>query len=131
MIYSNNKNVIKNSLYFTGAAGSVAIAGILHLVLVSMAIKLSFALAIFFVIAGVSQIFWTIPTIKQWNRKWHYIGISGNVLLVVIWIISRFPELNPYISPFSAFDFGVLWFEGEYLGCIVTGILSEKKTNKS
>ena len=32
---------------------------------------------IFFIISGLTQIFWFIPVIKRWSNIWYYIGIGG------------------------------------------------------
>jgi hypothetical protein len=122
-------SITKNSLYYTGAAGSTAVAGILHLVLVSMAIKFNFLFAIFFAVVGILQIFWAIPTIKQWGRQWHYIGIAGTSILVVLWAVVRIPEFTGSGFEFNAFDFAIIWFEAEYIGTVVIGITLDKRQN--
>ena len=31
----------------------------------------------FFIVAGISQIFWALPMTKRWGNIWYYIGIAG------------------------------------------------------
>lgn len=122
----SNSKIIRNSLYFTGAAGSTAIAGILHLVLATTAIKFNFLFAIFFTIVGILQIFWAIPTIKRWNKFWDYIGIAGTSILLILWAFTRIPEFTKSGFPFNAFDFAIIVFEGKYLVAVLVGMKLEK-----
>lgn len=71
------------------AAASTFIAGILHLALVPMFFKqMSPNVMIFFIVSGVAQLFWVIPTIRKWIFPWYYIGIGGTIVLVILWIIA-------------------------------------------
>ena len=54
-------------LYYA-AATTTAIAGILHLIVASNIIQLSINNGIFFIVAGIAQIFWTLPMVKRWGR---------------------------------------------------------------
>jgi hypothetical protein len=76
------------------AAGSTLIAGILHLSLVANAIERNFNTGILFLIGGLAQIFWVLPTIRAWNIVWYYVGIGGTLTLILIWAITRVPG-NP------------------------------------
>jgi hypothetical protein len=80
--------------YFIVAAATTEIAGILHLTLVPSAINFNINNAIFFLVAGIVQIFWVLPMIKRWGRIWYIIGVAGTAILVGIWVITRIPE-NP------------------------------------
>ena len=71
------------------AAVFTSIAGILHLALVPMFFKqMSLDVMIFFIVSGLAQLFWVIPTIKKWILPWYYIGIGGTIVLVILWIIA-------------------------------------------
>jgi hypothetical protein len=72
-----------------------AIAGLLHLFLASQLLSLLTApkIMVFFLIAGLLQLFWVIPTIKRWNIFWNYIGIVGTMILIGMWVYTRFPNL--------------------------------------
>jgi hypothetical protein len=82
------------SLIYYGAAASTGIAGILHLVLVPNAINFNINNAIFFLVAGIAQLFWVLPMIKRWGKIWYAVGIAGTVILIGIWVITRIPD-NP------------------------------------
>ena len=76
------------------AAGSTLIAGILHLSLVANAIERNFNTGMLFLIGGLAQVFWVLPTIRGWNKVWYYVGIGGTLTFILIWAITRFPG-NP------------------------------------
>ena len=77
-----------------GAAGSTLIAGILHLSLVAGAIDRNFNTGMLFLIGGLAQVFWVVPTLMGWNKVWYCVGISGTVAFIVIWAVTRF-QGNP------------------------------------
>lgn len=76
------------------AGGCTLIAGILHLYLSSNVIGFNVQIAVFFLIAGIAQIFWTLPVVRSWGRTWNYVGIGGTIILIIIWAITRYPD-NP------------------------------------
>ena len=88
MINTNRK------LLYYGAAACTGIAGILHLVIVPNAINFNINNAIFFLVAGIAQLFWVLPMINRWGRVWYAIGIGGTVILIGMWAITRVPD-NP------------------------------------
>ena len=72
------------------AAGSTLIAGILHLSLVANSIERNLTTGILFLIGGLAQLFWVVPTIRGWNKVWYYVGIGGTMAFILIWAITRF-----------------------------------------
>jgi hypothetical protein len=32
--------------------------------------------------------------IRRWGRGWYYVGIGGTLILIIMWVITRFPG-NP------------------------------------
>ena len=66
-------------------------AGVLHL---SMVPSFNSNSTILFLVGGLAQIFWVVPTIRNWDPTWDYVGIAGTAVFIVIWIITRLPE-NP------------------------------------
>jgi hypothetical protein len=78
-------------LYYAAAATTV-IAGILHLIVASNVIQLSINNGIFFIVAGIAQIFWALPMVKRWGRVWYYIGIGGTIILIILWAMTRLPN---------------------------------------
>jgi len=84
-----NFNILRS-----GAAGSSLIAGILHLSLVAGVIDRNFNTGILFLIGGLAQVFWVLPTLLGWNKAWYYVGIAGTLTFMIIWVVTRFPG-NP------------------------------------
>jgi len=81
--------LLKNQILIYGSALSTFIAGVLHLALVPMYFdKMPTNVTIFFIIAGLAQLFWIIPVIKRWSNIWYYIGIGGTAILIIMWIIA-------------------------------------------
>jgi len=72
------------------AAGSTLIAGILHLSLVANSIERNLNTGILFLIGGLAQVFWVVPTMRGWNKVWYYVGIGGTMAFILIWAITRF-----------------------------------------
>lgn len=116
----------RNLLYY-GAAACTGIAGILHLVLVSNAINSNINNAIFFLVAGILQLFWVLPMIKRWGRIWYAIGIAGTVILIGIWVITRIPD-NPITSrggPVSELAIATEVFQIAYV--VLTAVIMAKE----
>jgi hypothetical protein len=44
---------------------------------------------IFFIKAGIAQLFWVLPMVKRWGRKWYFVGIGGTTVLIILYIITR------------------------------------------
>jgi hypothetical protein len=94
---SNNKisrSLANNRLYYyyVAAAASTALAGILHLAMASNIIGRSITTGSFFIVAGLAQIFWILPMVKQWGRPWYYTGIAGTMVLIILYSITRIPN---------------------------------------
>jgi hypothetical protein len=76
--------MVNRGLYYAAAA-TTAIAGILHLMLVPNVIGFNINTAIFFIIAGISQLFWVVPMIRRWGKIWvlywnsRYYNTNNNV----------------------------------------------------
>lgn len=74
---------------FYAAGASTLLAGILHLAIVPMFFThMTIDTTIFFVISGLTQIFWVIPVIKRWSKPWFYVGIGGTTILIIIYIVA-------------------------------------------
>ena len=102
----------KALLYAAGA--STLIAGILHLAIVPMFFtQMTIDITIFFIISGLTQIFWVIPVIKRWSKPWYYGGIGGTTILVIMYFVavpgSGYPVSNLDIAiEFFQFAFIIL-----------------------
>ena len=72
------------------AAGACTIiAGILHLAIIPMFFKMmTLDVTLFFLISGTAQVFWVIPVLKRWSNLWLYAGISGTVILIIMWLVA-------------------------------------------
>ena len=78
-----------NKELFYAAAATTFIAGILHLEIVLVYFALmSVDFTIFFIVSGLVQLFWVTPVIKRWNKPWHFVGIGGTVVLIIMYIIA-------------------------------------------
>jgi hypothetical protein len=80
---------LTNIALFYGAAACTLIAGILHLAIVPMFFaQMTIDVTIFFIVSGLAQLFWVIPTIKRWILPWYYIGIGGTIILIILYFIA-------------------------------------------
>ena len=111
-------HIHRSYYYFIAAAAAIAIAGILHLILASNVITRGASLfGIFFIVAGLAQLFWVLPMIKRWGRMWYFIGIAGTIILMIIYAITRIP--NPITGgravPVNEIGGAVMVVEGVYI----------------
>ena len=114
---------MKEALLYYAAAGTTAIAGILHLLLVPNIIGFNVNTAIFFLVSGIAQIFWVLPMVKRWGKMWYYIGIAGTIILIIMWAITRMPG-NPITGrggPISDMAIAIEVFQIAYV--IITAII--------
>jgi hypothetical protein len=114
---------MKEALLYYAAAGTTAIAGILHLLLVPNIISFNVNSAIFFLVSGIAQIFWVLPMVKRWGKMWYYIGIAGTIILIIMWAITRMPG-NPITGrggPISDMAIAIEVFQIAYV--IITAII--------
>ena len=120
-------NAKKSILYF-GAAVCTAVAGILHLILVSSSINSHLEYATFFLISGVAQIFWVVPMIKKWGRTWYVIGIAGTLVMVGLtgYVIVNIVE-NPQSAPPGISEMAVAIEVLQVSYVIMTGIIIAKR----
>jgi hypothetical protein len=114
---------MKEALLYYAAAGTTAIAGILHLLLVPNIIGFNVNTAIFFLVSGIAQIFWVLPMVKRWGKMWYYLGIAGTIILIIMWAITRMPG-NPITGrggPISDMAIAIEVFQIAYV--IITAII--------
>lgn len=113
------------------AAVSTFIAGVFHLTLVSNSIGRNPWIGIFFLIAGIAQIFWVLPTIKNWGRVWFYVGIVGTLVLIIMWAMTRMPD-NPITgraAPINNIGVATEIFQIIYTATSVVIILKYNRTS--
>lgn len=115
--------------YYIAAAAATAIAGILHLVYASNVIDRSPLFGIFFIVAGLAQLFWVLPMIKRWGRLWYYIGICGTMVLIVIYAITRVP--NPITGgralPISGTGMEIILLQAAYIVIAAVILVKERR----
>jgi hypothetical protein len=122
--------MVKIGLYYYAAAAATAIAGILHLSLVPNIIGFNMNSAIFFIVAGLAQLFWIVPIIKRWGRIWYYIGIVGTIILIIMWVMTRVPG-NPITGrggPISEMAVAIEVFQIAYI--VLAGIIIAKEIKR-
>jgi len=118
-------------LYITAAA-TTAIAGILHLVLVPNILGFNVNTGIFFIVAGIAQLFWVVPMIKKWGRPWYFAGIGGTIILIILFAITRMPD-NPITGragPISPMALAIEVFQVAFIGLSIAVIIYESKMKK-
>jgi hypothetical protein len=117
------------------AAGCTLIAGILHLSLASNVILNNLQVGFFFVVAGIAQVFWTLPIVRSWGKVWTYVGIGGTIILIFMWIITRYPD-NPIIGrdlPVNSIGISIEAFQIAFIalcGVIIARDRTRKEVNK-
>ena len=122
-------NIGTSALYYTAAA-TTALAGILHLILVPDIIGRNLNSGVFFIVAGIAQIFWVIPMLKRWGKIWYYIGIAGTIVLIIMWAMTRIPG-NPITGrggPISELAIAIEVFQITYI--VLTAIIIGKERNE-
>jgi hypothetical protein len=119
-------------LYY-GAASTTVIAGILHLIVASDVIQFSINNGIFFIVAGIAQIFWALPMVKRWGKLWYYIGIGGTIILIILWIMTRLPN-NPITGerpfPINAMGITIEILQIAYIILTAMIIVKEGSSNR-
>ena len=122
---------VTNALYYTAAA-TTAIAGILHLVLAPNILEFNLNTGIFFIVAGIAQLFWVVPMIKKWGRPWYFAGIVGTIILIVLFAITRMPD-NPITGragPIMPMALVIEVMQLVFIGLSIAIIVYESKTKK-
>ena len=122
---------ITTPLYYAAAA-TTAISGILHLIVASNVMQLSINNGIFFIVAGIAQMFWALPMVKRWGRLWYYIGIGGTIILIILWAMTRLPN-NPITGerpfPINAMGITIEILQIAYI--VLTAIIIVKERSSS
>ena len=120
-----------NILYYAAAA-TTAIAGILHLIQASNVLDFSVNFFIFFIVAGIAQLFWVVPMIRKWGLPWYYVGIGGTIVLIILFAITRMPG-NPITGrggPVSPMGFAIEVMQVAFIGLSIAIIVYEMKRGK-
>ncbi len=118
-------------LYYV-AAGATFIAGVLHLTLVPNVIDRNIGTGILFLVGGIAQIFWVIPTVRRWGTPWYYVGMAGTLVLIIIWVTTRIPD-NPITgrgSSISNIGFATELFQVIYIVVSIIIVLKDRNVNR-
>ena len=121
--------VVQIKALYYAAAATTAIAGILHLIQASNLLGFNLNFGIFFIVAGIAQLFWVVPTIRRWGLPWYYVGIGGTIVLIILFAITRMPG-NPITgrgSPISPMALAIEVFQAAFIGLSVAIIVYEMK----
>ena len=121
--------VVQIKALYYAAAATTAIAGILHLIQASNSLGFNLNFGIFFIVAGIAQLFWVVPTIRRWGLPWYYVGIGGTIVLIILFAITRMPG-NPITGrggPISPMALAIEVFEAAFIGLCIAIIVYEMK----
>jgi hypothetical protein len=121
--------VAKINVLYYAAAATTAIAGILHLIQAQNVLEFSLNFFIFFLVAGIAQLFWIIPMIRKWGRPWYLIGIGGTIVLIILYAITRM-QGNPITGrggPVSPMALAIEVFQVAFIGLSIAIIIYESK----
>jgi hypothetical protein len=120
-----------NVLYYAAAA-TTAIAGILHLIQASNVLGFNLNFFIFFIVAGIAQLFWVVPIIRRWGMPWYYVGIGGTIVLIILFAITRMPG-NPITGrggPISPMALAIEVLQAAFIGLSIAIIVYEMRRKR-
>jgi hypothetical protein len=82
---------------------------------------------IFFIVAGIAQLFWVLPMIKRWGRIWYFIGIGGAIILIIMWAVTRMPDnqITGRGGPLNEIGVAIQAFQIAYV--VITAIIIVKR----
>ncbi len=80
----------------------------------------------------MAQIFWVVPTIRNWGRVWDYTGIAGTLAFIAIWAITRLPD-NPITGRAGRIGDSAIVIEFFQIAFVVLMaiLVSKRKSSKS
>jgi hypothetical protein len=91
-------NAESRRLAYIAAAVTIA-GGIFHLMMIGPSLKpYNFPMELLpytdalFIVAGIAQIFWALPMIKNWGLRWYYMGMAGTIGLTILLALTRIPN---------------------------------------
>src|SRR5918999_623292 len=124
--------VVQMKALYYAAAATTAIAGILHLIQASNSLGFNLNTGIFFIVAGIAQLFWVVPMIRKWGRPWYFAGIGRTIILIVLFAITRMPG-NPITgrgSPVSPMALAIEIMQAAFIGLSIAIIIYESKRKR-
>lgn len=124
--------IAKMNVLYYAAAATTAVAGILHLVLAPNILGFNLNTGIFFIVAGIAQLFWVVPMIRRWGRPWYLIGIGGTIVLIILFAITRMPD-NPITGragPIMPMAIAIEVFQAAFIGLSIAIIIYESRRKR-
>lgn len=124
--------VAKMNVLYYAAGATAGIAGILHLVLAPNILGFNLNTGIFFIVAGIAQLFWVVPMIRRWGRPWYLIGIGGTIVLIILFAITRMPD-NPITGragPIMPMAIAIEVFQAAFIGLSIAIIIYESRRKR-
>jgi hypothetical protein len=121
-----------NKVIYYAAAATTAIAGILHLTLGPNSLGFNVNIGIFFIVAGIAQLFWVVPMVRRWGMPWYYAGIGGTIALIALRAITRMPG-NPVTGrggPVNQMGIAVEVFQAACIGLTAIVIAHESRMKR-
>ncbi len=113
------------------AAVAIAIAGILHLVIAFQAASLSLLVKEISVLFGLPQLFWAIPTLQQWGKKWYLVGAIWNAGLIGFFFATLVPNPvmgNPILP--IGIDVAVQALQWMFIGTSIAMLIRERRRKR-
>lgn len=118
---------MSKAIYYA-AAGTGGLAGTLHLLIAPNVISLNPNAAIFFIVAGIAQLFWVIPMIRRWGKPWYYAGIAGTIVLIALWATTRVPNpVTVRALPVDAMGISVELLQAAFIGLTAMILVAERR----
>jgi hypothetical protein len=124
--------VEKFTVLLYAAAATTLIAGVLHINKFVDTISSGEQIGnadILFLVGGIAQVFWVVPIIRQWGKKWYSIGIAGTVVFMLLWVITRIPE-NPITGRAGPISTEAITIQVFQIAFIILSIIIMIKTTK-
>jgi hypothetical protein len=124
--------VVQIKVLYYAAAATTAIAGILHLIQASNVLGFNLNFGVFFIVAGIAQLFWVVPMIRRWGLPWYYIGIGGTIVLIILFVITRMPG-NPITGrggPINPMAIAIEVLQAAFIGLTIAIIVYEMKRER-
>ena len=118
--------------YYYAAAIATGVAGLLHLRLFIMGLDRGIN-EIFFLVSGILQLFWVIPMVRRWGRPWYYFGLAGTVVLIILWAVTRVPNLITHgrALPINSTSIVTEVFEFAFIAITALIIISGERSRKA
>lgn len=126
------KHMTKIQVLACVAAATTAIAGIMHLMMAPNTLGFNTNTGILFLVGGITQLFWIVPTIKRWGLTWYSAGIGGTAVLIALWAITRIPEnqITGRAGPINQNGIIVELMQAAFIALQIAMFVYEKTKNK-